>query len=322
MSDIVPVDPGSMITRGVLPLDQNPAAVYLASLNSPTGRRTQRQALEVMAGLMSGGQADALSFPWDALRYQHTAAIRAQLVSRYKPATVNKFLSALRGVLRQAWRLGLMTAEDYTRAVDLQAVTGQTLPAGRELAPGEIGALMAVCGKDPGPAGTRDASIIAILYTAGLRRDEVARLDLADYDPTTGRLVIHGKRNKERTAYLLNGAAEALADWLAIRGEDPGPLFWPIPKGGRLVARRINAQLIYDMLARRGEEAGIQHFSPHDLRRTFVSELLDAGADIATVSKMAGHANVTTTARYDRRDEQAKQKAAGLLHVPYHRRDL
>ena len=79
----------------------------------------------------------------------------------------------------------------------------------------------------------------------------------------------------------------------------------------------MTEQALYKMLQARAVEAGSQKLSPHDLRRTFVSDLLDASADIATVREMAGHENVNTTARYDRRPEATKRKAAELLHVPY-----
>lgn len=300
-----------------LPLDQNPAAVYLATL-SASGRRTQRQALDTIAGIAtSGAVTDCLALTWHKLEYQHTAAIRARLVQSYKPATVNKILCALRKVLKHSWRLGLMTAEEYQRAADLDSVNGETLPAGRSLSAGEISALLANCESDLTPAGARDVAIIALMYGAGLRREEVIKLNMADYDTQTGCLVIRGKRRRERTAYLVNGVAAAMGDWLAVRGSADGPLFLAINKGGRLQSGRLTPQAIYNLLAKRAELAGVASFSPHDLRRTFVGDLLDAGADIATVAKMAGHSNIQTTARYDRRPEQAKQKAASLLHIPY-----
>ena len=299
------------------PLDQNPAAVYLAGLNSKTSRRSQQQALELVAELLTGARALG-GVPWAALRFQHTAAIRAQLAGRYAPATCNRILCALRGTLKAAWRLGQMSSDDYAKACDVESVQGETLPAGRALSGGEIAALMAGCEDDPSPAGARDAALIACMYPGCLRREEVAALDLADYDPETGALtVLHGKRNKARVTYLSNGAGHAMADWLLIRGSEPGALFWPVNKGGVLQAHRMTNQAVYNALAKRGQLAKVANFSPHDLRRTFISDLLDAGADIATVAKLAGHASVNTTARYDRRPEAAKAKAAGLLHLPY-----
>ena len=84
----------------------------------------------------------------------------------------------------------------------------------------------------------------------------------------------------------------------------------------------MTSQAIYNMLAKRAQEAGIKNFSPGNVRRSFISHLLDAGADIATVSRMAGNANVPAIARYDRRPEEVKRKALELLHVPYKTRKV
>src|SRR5438105_10945478 len=118
-----------------------------------------RGALDLLAGLL-GGEPDALALDWAALRYQHTAAVRAALAARYAPATANKMLAALRGVLREAWRLGYVSAEDYRRAADLAPVRGTTLPRGRALTVGELRALFAAVAEDVRPATrARDASL-------------------------------------------------------------------------------------------------------------------------------------------------------------------
>jgi len=273
---------------------------------------------------------NAETLAWHQLRYEHTQVVRAVLADRYAAATVNKMLSALRGVLRECWRLGLISADDYQRAADLATVKGSTLPRGRALAAGELRALLADCAADLGEnrnprqgsrrfaAGRRDAAIVATLYAGGLRRAEAVALDLSDYAINTGQLTVRaGKGNKARLVYAQGGAAGYLADWLAVRGSSAGPLFCPVDKAGRVALRRMTPQAILYLLRRRAERAGVAAFSPHDLRRTFISDLLDAGADIATVRGLAGHANIQTTARYDRRGEITKQRAAELLHVPY-----
>ena len=167
----------------------------------------------------------------------------------------------------------------------------------------------------------RDAAILACLYGAGLRRAEVVGLDIDHVDLETGALRVQGKGNKERLVYLSSAAGAALRAWLDARqaAETDGPVFVPITRGPepRPIPRRLGEQSVYDTLARRAREAGVRDLSPHDCRRTFVGDLLDAGADVATVQRLAGHANVATTARYDRRGERAKRDAAHLLHVPY-----
>jgi integrase len=322
-----------LLTAGApLPADRHPALVYLAQLG-PGSRRTMRAALNTIAELL--GVAPVVQEPatasrrrrevqtllfcdWASLRYQHTLALRTLLAERYKPTTANKMLAALRRVLLEARRLGLMTPDDYTQAADIAAIKGSSLPPGRALSMGELTALMAACSADRTPAGPRDAALVALLSRGGLRRSEVVALDLADYVWESGAITVRsGKGRKDRTTYLDGGAAAALWDWLAVRGATPGPLLCPVNKGGRITIRRLSDQAVLGALQKRAKQATVKRFSPHDLRRTFISDLLDAGADIATVQRMAGHASPETTSRYDRRGEATKRRAASLLHLAY-----
>jgi len=282
--------------------------------------------LNAIASLLTSGRLDLLSLDWGGLRFSHCAAVRASLAQSVAHSTANRMLSALRGVLKAAWRLGLIPTEQFHRALDFPPVRGETLPRGRALSGGELRALFAVCQND-NRAGTRDAALFGVLYGCGLRRAEAVALDVGDFCPDTNELRVHtGKGNKSRVVYPPSGAVAALVTWLswrqgAVGSDGKEPLFLPILKGhaeggGRIVLRRLSDQAVMDILLRRAKQAGLQKTSPHDFRRTFISDLLDAGADIATVQKMAGHSNVQTTARYDRRGEVAKQRAATLLHVP------
>ena len=263
-----------------------------------------------------GGRATMETLPWHALRYAHTQAIRAALAEQFQANTANKMLCALRGVVRESWRLGLMPAEDYHRATDLKGIRGTSLQRGRALSRGELAAIFVVCRSDDTPAGRRDAALLALLYGAGLRRSEAVAVKLGDYNTTTGELVVHGKGNKQRLLPITNGTADALAAWIMVRGDAAGPLLSPVNKGGTVLYRAMTAQAVLGVLLKRGAQAKVKHVSPHDLRRSFGTDLLDAGADVLSVQKLMGHANVQTTQRYDRRDERAKRHAVEMLHVP------
>ena len=290
-----------------------PVAIYLSEL-SEGSRRTMRFALTTAAEFFGGSDPD--TFPWHRVRVDRISALRADLASRFAPNTANKILSAVKGVLRASWRMGLMTAEDLYRCTDVKPVRGGPRERGRALGKPELAALFRACAGDPGPAGRRDAAALAVLY--GCRRSEPVALDLADYDPATGRLRIRqAKGGKRRDAYLTNGSKKAMDGWVKERGGEPGPLLTPVDAIGCITIRRLSDQSMYQICKKLCARAGIPRFSPHDLRRTFAGDMLDAGADVALVQQLMGHASVATTVGYDRRPEAAKRRAAGLVGVPY-----
>ena len=295
----------------------DPAALYLANLSK--GSQGMRQPLDTIARILDP-EKDAESFPWWEVTYQESMAVRIALVERYKPATVNKMLSALRGVLKQTWRLGLLDADSYHRAAAVENVRASNHLSGRALEVEEIARLFATCSTDPTAKGARDAALLAVFYGCGLRRGELARLDIDDFDPEDNSILVLGKRGKRRTVYLTEAGCKHLEAWLQHRGDGDGPLFCPIRQNGEIPLTRMRGESIAYILRRRQEEAGIEHFSPHDLRRSTVTHLLNAGVDVFTVQKLAGHADATTTARYDRRGEKAKRLAVTTLSIKKNRK--
>ncbi|NJL29138.1 MAG: tyrosine-type recombinase/integrase [Thermoanaerobaculia bacterium] len=294
--------------------EASPVEIYMSSLSE--GSQGMRQCLEVVAEIISDGRHDAESFPWHEVTYRDTAALRRTLLERYKPASVNKMLSNLRGVLKQTWRLGLIDADAYHRAAAVENVRSSNLLSGRALEGDEITRLFEVCAADRTAKGARDAAILTVLYGCGLRRGELCRLEVEDFDPADASIVVQGKGRKQRTVYLTEDGCRYLKAWLRRRGDAPGALFCPIRQTGEIVISAMRGESLAYILRRRQEEAGTGTFSPHDLRRANLTALLDAGVDVFTVQKLAGHADPVTTFRYDRRGEQAKRRAVERLELP------
>ena len=298
-----------------VPLTLHPAAVYLASL-APGSRRTMRSSLDAIARLLTDSRCDAMTLDWSKLRYQHTAAVRTALAQKNAPTTVNKMLVALRRVLKEAYRLDLMTAADYTKAADLKSFRVTNSLRGRALSLDEIKALIAHCLEIGTAIALRDGAVISVLRCGGIRRQELVRLDKRDVNLETGAVLVrHGKGNKTRTVYLSQIALELVNRWLEVRGDAPGALICPVNKSNKVTIRHFadDGDGIYKLVRERAKKAGIAHFSPHDFRRTFGSDLLDAGEDLFTVQDLMGHSSTVTTKRYDKRGEARKLKAVQKL---------
>ncbi len=257
--------------EGFEPNGFDPAEAYLAQLGEGS-RRTRREALTKLADWASEGRCGPHDLPWQMLRIEHTAALRTRLTANLAPATANKHLAALRGVLKQCWRRGLMTAEAYQRAIDLPPVRGESPRKPNKLGAIELQKLAQACTGDVSPAGARDEALLALLYGANLRRSEAVALELADYDLTTGVLEVPGPVERPARRFGANeDARRALERWILIRGAEAGPLFNPVNKGGRIERRRLSEQAIYIACQKRAAEAGLPPTSPEDLRRADAS---------------------------------------------------
>ncbi len=296
----------------------SPYHAYLASLG-PRSRRTQASALGHVCRTVFHLEPEELY--WGAFGLKHLSALRSWLVElvdgapRYAPATANRILSAFRQVLRAARRLGQMDERTYQETADVKRVPGHRLVSGRAITQGELRAIFGAL--DPRrPLDARNAALVALLYGGGLRRQEACDLDLDSID-ADGAVRVIGKGNKERRAFLPAGARAAVRAWLRHRGDRPGPLLLAIDHGRTITGRRLSAESVSHTVGVLGQKAGIARFASHDLRRTYCSDLLDAGADTVTVQRLMGHSSPVTTSGYDRRPDRARSAAVDLLCVPF-----
>jgi integrase len=273
-----------------------------------------RSTLETLARIVSDGQtADAAAVAWHRLVYADIVHVRSVLLGRYPPVTAATYLGRLRQVMRECWRLGLIGRDAMERALDVPAISAHLMPQ-RVLSTDELAALWHVVVADSIPQGARDLALLAVLIGTGLRRNELAALDLSDVDLTTGRLIVRrGKGNKPREAWLSVDLLPYLQAWLAVRGGHAGSLWHPIQRRQGFICRdrRLSGHRIVEDLGHdRAAEAGVPPFGLHSLRRSFATGLDKSGVRLKTIAALLGHARPETTIRYYVQSERSEAEAA------------
>ena len=222
------------------------------------------------------------------------------LHGRNSAATVARKISALRSFFRYAQRYKLLKNDP------LIGVTGPKI--GRFipvfLTVDETFALLEAPGKKD-TYEIRDRAILELLYSTGMRVSELVSRDIADLDLTEEVLTVRGKGNKERLVPVGRPAIEAVRGWLpqrlrlieqrAKRGKNvENEALFLNGRGGRLTTRSVERQVKFY-----GERAKItQIVTPHALRHSFATHLLEMGADLRSVQELLGHASLSTTQRY------------------------
>lgn len=166
------------------------------------------------------------------------------------------------------------------------------------------------------PLGLRDRALLEVLYSAGLRVSELTGLNVADVDMDQGLATVRGKGKRERLALLGGPAVEALRCWLPLREALAGPKAGRQPalflnkRGTRLSSRSVG-RLLEKYLARAGLAP---RTSPHTLRHSFATHLLDAGADVRSVQELLGHRSLGTTQIYTHVSTQRLRESYHKAH--------
>lgn len=228
----------------------------------------------------------------DAVSPDRIRSYLASIHDRTKPRTRARKLSALRSFYRFLSRRKLVSRNPA------EPIKSPKLPSPVARAVNVDEAFRIVEIASDAPSLVRDRAIFEVLYGAGLRAAEVVSLDLRSVDLMTCTLRVVGKGNKERLVPFGSKAREALEAWLPVRAAllavPDEPALFVNPRGTRLSQRSINRRL-----DRRVLEAGLaSRVTPHQLRHSFATHLLDGGADLRSIQTMLGHSSLGTTQRY------------------------
>lgn len=297
--------------RQIVPMVQTTVLEAYISGLAPSGRRGISSLLNRSASILKRG-TDADNYPWEQLNYAAVAKVRAALLDDgYAVSSVNMALSALRGVAQTAFNLNCLDAEALARIRSVKRVSGDIQRKGRALDKQEIRALIQAAKQHPQPVRRcRDVAIVLTLCGTGLRAGELVKVERKDYD--NGILMVRqGKGRKYREIHVADTVDKAIRAWLKVSvNEADSALFRRIQRNDKAASQPLTTTGLTGILTELQLTSGIARFTPHDMRRTFITLLLEQGVDINTVRQLAGHRDISTTTRYDCRGDSMKISAS------------
>lgn len=240
---------------------------------------------------------------WDTVVQEDVLSYLQYVKDKYATSSVCRMLVAIKVFFRFLKREGLISA-DPTRYLDSPKLW-QLIP--EVLSLDEVTRLLAAPTEEDA-TGSRDKAMLHVLYASGLRVSELCGLNLTDVDDT--RVRVKGKGNKERIVPIAKTAVDAIDRYLTKwRQNAEGPLF--VTAQGR----RIDRVAVWQRVKFYAKKVGIQKpISPHTLRHSFATHLLENGADLRVIQEMLGHVSIHTTDRYTHVSQKHLNDAFDRFH--------
>ena len=223
------------------------------------------------------------------------------------PRSLARKQSALRGFMNFLVDDGIR-ADDPSLHLDAPKI-GTSLP--KSLSEDEIARLIQTAWEDRSNKGIQLLAMLELLYGAGLRVSELIGLRVSLFTRPRDHIMVKGKGDKDRVVVLTDAAKNAITNWITVRDSDPQLAFskylFPAKNNDKSVSRQDVYQRLQELAARSGLSSTI---SPHMLRHSFATHMLNRGADLRSLQILLGHADITTTEIYTRVNDE---RLAGLV---------
>ncbi len=290
------------------------------SAKGPANVRNHRHRLATCYRLIVGREgyiewSTIYAYQWHLLELSDLERFETGLrAGEYQPASRNSYRAALRTVIHNCRKAGLITARRAERLLDrIPLETFQRAPVGRAIPSEELEMIMSALEDRDSWRTTRDQAIVAVLATTGMRISEVLQLTLDDADLQGGWLTLkHTKNGCPHRVPIAAGLVPYLTAWLVQRGESQGPLF--LARKNQF-GSHMTFQVVRNLLRRATHAAGIKSVTPHDFRRTVATTLLRSH-DPSVVMRLLNHRSLNSTLAYDRCGEDLQALAVDSLPIP------